>query len=155
LQGRLAVAYEIPGARLDRARQDSKRQAQHLEPFESMNRLTEPSCRSCPLGRSSSSLQRDLEAGAPEGGAERAEQGSETSPVRVVSESVAYFLLPLISAVVAAAAVDGESARIAAGGAGFGGMLVAVVVLGRRLRASGQGPNRHAGDWESSAKERM
>ena len=77
---------------------------------------------------------------------------TSTSPARLVGQAIAYFLVPILAAIVAAAAARGEAAQIVAGGAGFAVAVAAVAIVGR-LAGRREVPNREVRDLEPRRKE--
>ena len=86
-----------------------------------MNETTESSCRACPAGESCRSVRPPAEA-------------EDVPPGRVVGQSIAYFLLPIVAAIAAAAAADGELGRIVAGCSAFAGAVILAAGGGHLLR---------------------
>ncbi len=108
-------------------------------------------CRSCALR--SSCLPTSLQAGLPDkagrtgepaggpahqlvaGPAHQLAGGPALSPGSLVAYAAAYFLLPLVAAIVGAAVANGAAAQVASAGGGFVGAVAAVTVATRLLRA--------------------
>lgn len=86
-----------------------------------MTDVSESSCHSCPTHRSCRTVDPPAEA-------------ADIPAGRVVGQSIAYFLLPIVAAIIAAAAVQGDSARIAAACAAFAAAVAGVAGGGHLLR---------------------
>ena len=94
-----------------------------------MQDRNETSCRSCPMHSSCESAGRD-------------DAGDGLSGWSLAGQSAAYFLLPLAAAIAAAAAVERENMRIAAGVGTFVLTAAAAVIIGLYVRRKREISNR-------------